>query len=632
MTEDQARPSVKIGERFLVWGTPLLLAALILAQTFAFGMSKSPTYDETHYLSTALTTVHQGSLDSRISGEGVAPLPILVDYLPVVWSAGGKLRPDVWEADISDPPLIQRARRINALVIGIPTMLLIYCWLYRRRGYLAALLGGCLVTFSPTLIAHFSLATTDAFFTLLALIALAVLTRYWKQPTTGNLFWLALSVSVATSAKYSGIFLLPCTLIIVVLVALQKWTSFSRAAVWTLTKRVALVFSLFLLLLVPLTWACHLFSFTGPLKTVPYAETPDYSAWVRVLGRGPTAQKIMEAAHNDLKRPAPFSGILFQFLHNSAGHEAYLLGEVSKTGWWYYFPLAWLWKSTPIDLLLTLFCLLLIPWLWRDFKLLLRPAEGAEGDLASAEQKKVNTPTSHAPLIWLLAAVVLLGMSLTSRLNLGQRYLLTLYPLLYLFTIDQLWRWFQEKKVWLWALTAICIGFQCASICSVQPHYLAYFNDSVGGPSSGRFYLLDSNLDWGQDLPAVKKALDELPAEDRDQCLLYYFGTALPESYGIEGFDLKESLPEDPEDWKYLILSVNHLQGLYTQVEDPFAAFRKITPLKRAGYSIFIYDLQTPEARQALQEALTKLKSYHDAQEKESASEDGPSASSESSK
>ncbi|WP_187782279.1 ArnT family glycosyltransferase [Gimesia chilikensis] len=629
MTEDQARPSVNFGVLFFVWVTPLLLAAYILETNFAVRISKSPTYDETHYLSTALTTVHQGALDSRISGEGVAPLPILVDYLPVVWSTGGKARPDVWEADVSDPRLIQRARFINVLVIGIPTMLLVYCWLYRRRGYLAALLGGCLVTFSPTLIAHFSLATTDAFFTLLALIALAVMTRYWKQPTTLNLCWLALSVSVATSAKYSGIFLLPCTLIVMVLIALQKWTTFSRTAVWTLTKRVTLVFSLFLLLLVPLTWACHLFSFTGPLKTVPYAETPDYSAWVRVLGRGPTAQKIMEVAHNDLKRPAPFAGILFQFLHNTAGHEAYLLGEVSKTGWWYYFPLAWLWKSTPIELLLTLLCLLLIPWLWRDVKPLLRPAEGEEGDLTSIGRQQSNTPTSHAPLIWLMAALVLLGMSLTSRLNLGQRYLLTLYPLLYLFTIDQLWRWFQERRVWLWVFSAICIGFQCASISSIQPHYLAYFNDSVGGPSNGHLYLLDSNLDWGQDLPAVKKALDELPAEDRDKCLLYYFGTALPESYGIKGFDLKESLPENPADWKYLILSVNHLQGFYTQVEDPFAAFRKITPLKRAGYSIYIYDLQSPEARQALQEALKKLKSYHDAQEEGAVTENGSAAVSE---
>lgn len=632
MTEKKPRQILKLSKLLLVWDTPVVLAVLILVQTSAFRNSTSPTFDETYYLSTALETVHQGSLDHRISGEGVAPLPIMLNYLPVVWASGGAPREEPWLSEEYDPPFINRARFVNVLLIGIPTMLVVYCWLYRRRGYLAALLGGSLVTFSPTMMAHLSLATTDSCFTLMALIALATLVRYWKQPTGLNLFWLALAVSIATSAKYSGIFLLPCTLIIVLLVALQKWSAFSKTAVWAVTKRVTLVFSCFLLMLVPLIWAVHLFSFTGPLKTVPYDETPDYSAWVRVLGRGPTAQKIMEVAHEDLKRPAPFAGILFQFLHNSAGHESYLLGEVSKTGWWYYFPLAWLWKSTPIELLLTLLGLILVPCLWRDVKPLLWPAETGDTGAPVEENQGQGEPTSHAPFVWLLAAAVLLVMSLTSRLNLGQRYLLLLYPLLYLFTIDQFWRWLQHRFALLWTLAAVCIGFQVLSIVSVQPHYLAYFNDSVGGPSDGRFYLLDSNLDWGQDLPALKAALDELPAADRDKCLLYYFGTASPAAYGIQGFDMKEKLPEDPADWKYLALSVNHLQGLYTQAEDPFAAFRKITPLKRAGYSIYLFDLQTPEARAALQDTLQQLKKYHDAQEQESDSAAGPAATSEPSK
>ena len=184
----------------LIWGTPLLLAGLILQQTAAFRNSKSATFDETYYLSTALKTVHQGFLDTRISGEGVAPLPIMMDYLPVVWNEEGSLRDNPWDSQVSDPLHIRRARRLNSILVGIPTMLLVYCWLYRRRGYLAALLGGALVTFSPTMEAHFSLATTDACFTLMALLALATLVRYWKQPGGWNLFWVALAVSVAISA------------------------------------------------------------------------------------------------------------------------------------------------------------------------------------------------------------------------------------------------------------------------------------------------------------------------------------------------------------------------------------------------------------------------------------------------
>lgn len=597
----QSHSTGQLSLQILVWVTPLLLAVLILLQTGAFRNSKSPTYDETYYLSTALKTVQQGSLDDRISDGGVAPLPIMVDYLPIVWNTGGSPRSEPWEGEISDPPMIRRARFINAVLIGIPTMVLVYCWLCRRRGYLAALLGACLVIFSPTMEAHFSLATTDAFFSLLALIALAVLTRYWKRPTIGNLVWLAVSVSLAISAKYSGIFLLPCTLIVVLLVALQKGTASSRAALWSLTKRVTLVFSLFLLLVVPLTWACHLFSFTGPLKAESYSETSDDSAWVRVLGRGSTAQWIMDVAHNDLKRPAPFAGILFQILHNSAGHDTYLSGELSKTGWWYYFLLAWFWKSTPVELLLTLLGLLLIFWMWRDAKSVIHPAEEQQLPVSDQGRDGSTEPTAHAPLIWVLAAAVLLGMSLNSQLNLGQRYLFLLYPLLFLFTIDQVWRWFPDRKLILACFCFFCIVFQFNTFQSVKPHYLSYFNSLAGGPLAGHEHLLDSNLDWGQDLPALKAVLDELPDSDRKRCLLAYFGTARPKAYGIDIYDLKDGLPEQRDQWKYLIVSANYLHGLYTK-GDLFFAFRKLPPSRRVANSIFIFDVQTPAGRKALLE------------------------------
>lgn len=594
----------------IIWGTPLLFAVLILVQTTSFRGMKSPTFDETFFLNTALTSMNQGSLDQRISGEGVAPIPILLIYLPVAWFAGGSHRADVWQGEPSDPPLIDEARLMNALLIGLPTMFLIYLWLLKRRGFAAGALGAALVTFSPTVIAHFSLATTDACLTLMALIALATLTRYWKEPTTRNLWWLAVAVSLAISTKYSGIFLLPCVLVIMALVAMKQFSSESNKKLWLLLKRVTISFALFLLLLIPFTWAFHLFGFSGPLKTVSYAETPDYSAWVRVLGRGPIAEQIMEVSHTHLKRPAPVAGILFQLLHNLAGHDAYLMGQVSNSGWWYYFPLAWLWKSTPVELLLTVLALVLCPFFLRDCWNTWRHPDSEFPEITKEECPSTagQQPTHHAPQIWLLAMAVLLGLSLTSRLNLGQRYLLTIYPLLFLFTIDQVWHWFQKRTYLVYTFAGLCIGFQILAITSIQPHYLAYFNRLVGGPEAGHQYLLDSNLDWGQDLPALKAALDQLPSEKRDQCLLYYFGTARPDAYGISALSLKESLPEKLDQWNYLALSTNHLQGLYTHGTDPFAGFRSLEPWKRAGYSIYLYDLTTPEAKQRLQKSLVTLR------------------------
>ena len=48
----------------------------------------------------------------------------------------------------------------------------------------------------------------------------------------------------------------------------------------------------------------------------------------------------------------------------------------------------------------------------------------------------------------------------------------------------------------------------------VRPHYLAYFNESVGGPANGYKHLVDSSLDWGQDLPELKAWTNRLPYDE----------------------------------------------------------------------------------------------------------------------
>ncbi len=47
-------------------------------------------------------------------------------------------------------------------------------------------------------------------------------------------------------------------------------------------------------------------------------------------------------------------GVLWQVWHNRAGHNAGLLGMYSRTGWWYYFPVAFALKTTLPFLLLSL--------------------------------------------------------------------------------------------------------------------------------------------------------------------------------------------------------------------------------------------------------------------------------------
>ena len=44
------------------------------------------------------------------------------------------------------------------------------------------------------------------------------------------------------------------------------------------------------------------------------------------------------------------------------------------------------------------------------------------------------------------------------------------------------------------------VGWQILATAVSGPDYLSFFNTACGGPLNGRRVLLDSNLDWGQDL------------------------------------------------------------------------------------------------------------------------------------
>jgi hypothetical protein len=123
------------------------------------------------------------------------------------------------------------------------------------------------------------------------------------------------------------------------------------------------------------------------------------------------------------------------------------------------------------------------------------------------------------------------------------------------------------------------------------PNYLAFFNILCGGAKSGPKYLLESNIDWGQDLKKLRAFLR--PYGTAPVCL-DYFGNADVEYYGFASIG---AIPwtQDADGRERLdcmaAISVNLLYGLYT---DPgaFSWLRDRKPLARVGGSISVYDLR----------------------------------------
>lgn len=251
----------------------------------------------------------------------------------------------------------------------------------------------------------------------------------------------------------------------------------------------------------------------------------------------------------------------------SEGHTAYLFGLLSLKGWWYYHPVVLLVK-TPLPLLALL--LLGVASLLAKFR--------------DAHTRFFLT-TVGLPALIFLAAVTL------SSLNVGYRYLLPALPLLHILAaaVVPLALRFARAVARLAFFTLL--GWYALGALLIAPHFLAYFNELVG-PANGYQVLVDSNLDWGQDLPALAQYLDGRPVN------LSYFGRADPAYYGIRFAPLPgwpppgptHFAPADPAPGLYAI-SASNLVGVQLTDPNTYAYFRNQTPLAVINYSIFIYQV-----------------------------------------
>jgi 4-amino-4-deoxy-L-arabinose transferase-like glycosyltransferase len=505
-----------------VWCVVALTLVLAL-QAGWFAASTSATADESAYLRNGFSIYHRGDF-SGLPGDGIAPLSVLLSM-----AAPGLLDPPGYVAAI-------RLARASAIALfGVPLIVVTYATLLAAYGRVAAVTGAALIVLSPNIIAHAALATTDICFVLAALIALGALIRYVEGRTRARLAWLAAALSVALAAKYSGVVLFAVTGVVLVITDRER-TGVRRVG------HAVLVTGVLAATAVVVVWALHAFAFALPTS--------------QRLGSKPL--------------PAAIVGILDQARHQRSGHPAFLMGERSIVGWWYYMPVALALKSTPAELAVLgcAFWACLTGW------------------------RRMSVRT----LVWRVALITFLAFALVNRLALGIRYVLLLLPLAVFLFWDAWHRHTVRRRGWCRGAGLTLVAVQAVSAATIAPHYLAYFNRFSGGPATGYHYLADSNIDWGQDLPALRDTLARLGAK---RPLVAYFGNAPFEEYGVSAEVWDRDATADLTRWDWVALSVTYLDGLYVP-NDLFAPLRSVTPSARAGYSILLYETSRPDVRAAL--------------------------------
>ena len=147
--------------------------------------------------------------------------------------------------------------------------------------------------------------------------------------------------------------------------------------------------------------------------------------------------------------------------------------------------------------------------------------------------------------------------------------------------------------------TLLGLVWSVASSLSVYPHNLAYFNELAGGPRNGPRHLLDSNIDWGQDLYFLKRWADD-HTEARPLYLSYFGMFDAAAIYPVLRPIGEAKVNDGPRPGWYAV-SVNtvygySLGGLQREPVTTYTYFQRFEPVDYAGYSIYIYHVTWEEA------------------------------------
>lgn len=551
-------------------GATAVLVISLLATHWLLAMlsvrHKSATSDELPHLTTGVYNWKTG--DYRLVPDH-PPLAHMWAALPVVASSFAvpeAVGPDWWSSDVwrlgarffygsgnDVQGMLFRGRAMIAL-LSVWLALLVWWWSRRLFGDAGGLLSLVLYAFSPTMLAHARLITTDMAVTLFFPAAVGGLWWVLHRVSVRTVILSALALSGLLLSKMSGLLILPMAgvLVLVRLASGRPTVVALRGSVelrsrWNQIWVWLLVAVAHTIIAGSLIWGAYGFKYSAMRDAeagrdrfdTPAQLSSGVEAWDYMLATlGAKGCAIAWVRDHRLLPESYLVGVAYALRH-AEQRSAFLNGEIRATGWWYFFPYCFAVK-TPLPLL----CILLVvvaAWLGRLSR------KAGSGRARSRWRSVVDAFYRTAPL-WVLFGVYW-AFALASNLNIGHRHILPTYPVLFILAgYGAVWsRRLGAKTGWL--VPGLTVLFVAASL-RMFPDYLAYFNVVAGGPANGYKHLVDSSLDWGQDLLGVKTRLEAYRRERESQggatdpvVYLSYFGASDPSYYGIEA----ESLPSNPQ-------------------------------------------------------------------------------------
>ena len=556
--------------RHFFWPAVALIVSTVAVLEFRSAMGETQTWDEGIHISAGYSYLEFGDFTWNVEhpplAKMAAALPLTFMNLKADRTAPDGKRKDqvaygvdfLYKNRLHADTLLIASRTPNIL-LTLAFALAIALWTRRRYGPLAGIAAAALCAFDPNLIAHGRYVTTDFPITAFFFFACVLWVEYLEAGTLTRLLAASIAIALALITKFSAILLLPALVILYAACWLRRPREFGLVRLIVAWGTVLATVTIFVLVIY---WPETLRCLHGGVPRIADLATRNNLIGEALFRLG---KRFNLPAH------AYLLGLNHVADHNAGGHASYLLGLRSMTGWWYYFPVVFAVKSTMAALAATLILLL--------------------AALVQAFRRQWITPMA---LGLALPPVLYFAFSMSSGINIGMRHILPIYPFLYVGVAA----WLSERRNWqpaLYLLAALAT-LQIGECTRITPDYLAFFNELAGGPGKGPEYLVDSNIDWGQDVKKMATWLRKTTGSTRAR--VFYFGNAQMRYYGVDEVGYPEAM--DQKGWDEIdelcVVSVTPLQGVYVPL-DVLAQMRLREPIAKIGWSMYVYDLRKHPAR-----------------------------------
>lgn len=482
------------------------------------------------------------------------------------------------------------AARLPVVALSALLGVLVFSFARRLYGDEAALLSLALYCFSPDILAHSRLATQDLGLAAAMFAFVYAFFAWAHRPSPPRLLLCGALFGLAILTKSAGAFVVP----IAGIYALARIARADGIGIdprlpgiaridatrvrWRQAASYALAFACIGIVGIAVLNAGH--AFQGSFA--PLREGRDHPSLYARLPVDNAATRLLVDAVARAPVPLPGAyraGIEFQSRLIRAARDVYFFGEIHEHPRWYMLPVAFAIK-TPVPVLLLLL--------------------GALASMAISRRASDGEQILLALLAFVTAMFTTVG-----QVNIAVRYLLPVQPVAFVLAgrlLSGPGRPRPAMRIAVFSLAAWCAVGSLAS----YPHYLAYFNALVGGPTRGSRYLVGTNLDLGQDLKGLARYLDERGIDDVQ---LAYYGSADARYYGVDYRYLPSVglAPRSPgEQWWYemgdaartvrpalgpglVAVSANLRAGRFFPVA--YEALRDRVPVAHVGHSILLFEL-----------------------------------------